>query len=235
MEEENRRSSHPIAQTKIREGSHTIDQKMVWDDPDEVLVVAAILGDLEAFDELAARYRVAVVRLSERIVGPGDAEDVAQDSLLLAFQALPSIENPECFASWLMTITRNRALRFSQNRRRMVETELSELLLAKLVALTPPPLEKQEEDEELNMVLQQLPDQYALVLQMRFFDELPLERISAFLGVPLSTVKWRIFRGKQLFRDQLKIFRKEDIHGKRKRVDQTGERSSPDSTSGSAA
>ncbi len=58
--------------------------------PDEVLVVAVILGDLAAFNELALRYRAAVVRLAQTIVGREDAEDMAQDALLLAFKALPS-------------------------------------------------------------------------------------------------------------------------------------------------
>ena len=53
--------------------------------PDEVLVLGAILGNLEAFEELVVRYRPAVVRLARSIAGADDAEDVAQDSLLLAF------------------------------------------------------------------------------------------------------------------------------------------------------
>src|SRR5215831_9494677 len=82
--------------------------------PDEILVVAAIVGDLEAFDQLVRRYRAAVVRVAQSIVGREDAEDVAQDSLLLAFKALPSIEEPRKFAAWLATITRHRAARFGK-------------------------------------------------------------------------------------------------------------------------
>ena len=62
-----------------------------FESPDELLVVAAILGNLEAFEELVVRYRPAVVRLARTIVGADHAEDVAQDSLLLAFKALPGI------------------------------------------------------------------------------------------------------------------------------------------------
>ena len=46
--------------------------------PDELLVVAAILGNLEAFEELVMRYRPAVVRLARTIVGADYAEDVAK-------------------------------------------------------------------------------------------------------------------------------------------------------------
>src|ERR671933_2461697 len=87
------------------------------DVPDEVLVVAAMLGDLSAFDELCARYRAAVVRAAQGIVGRADAEDVAQDALLIAFKALPTLEAPSKFAAWLAAITRHRALRFSRRER----------------------------------------------------------------------------------------------------------------------
>src|SRR5215208_5772270 len=82
--------------------------------PDELLVIEAILGDFDAFDELALRYRAAVVRTARAIVGRDDAEDVAQDALMLAFKALPSIEDPTKFAAWLSAITRHRALRFGK-------------------------------------------------------------------------------------------------------------------------
>src|ERR671927_1899794 len=86
----------------------------VSESPDELLVIGAILGNLEAFEELVMRYRPAVVRLARTIVGADHAEDVAQDSLLLAFKALPGIEEPRKFAAWLSAITRHRALRFSR-------------------------------------------------------------------------------------------------------------------------
>src|SRR5215207_1140603 len=86
-----------------------------FEPPDEFLVVAAILGNLDAFEQLVVRYRPAVVRLARTIVGSDYAEDVAQDSLLLAFKALPGIDEPSKFAAWLSAITRHRALRFGKS------------------------------------------------------------------------------------------------------------------------
>jgi len=42
-------------------------------------------------------------------------------------------------------------------------------------------------------------------LKLRFLDEMPLKRIAAFLGVPLSTVKWRLHQGKKFLRKQLEM------------------------------
>ena len=175
--------------------------------PDEILVVAAILGDFDAFDELATRYRAAAVRTAQSIVGREDAEDVAQDALLLAFKALPSIEDPTKFAAWLGAITRHRALRLGKRERthQAGRVDLDEFLLEHVEALAHPLVS--DGDQELMLAFEQLPADYALVLRLRFFDEMPLKRIAAFLGVPLSTVKWRVHRGKQLLREQIEQLR----------------------------
>lgn len=171
--------------------------------PDEVLVIAAILGNLEAFEELVLRYRPAVVRLARTIVGADHAEDVAQDSLLLAFKALPGIEEPRKFPAWLSAITRHRALRFSKSETVQMSKRvaLDEALLEKIEALAKPLAEK-ERDEEMIAALESLPADYAMPLRLRFLDEMPLNRIAAFMGIPLSTVKWRIHHGKKLLREK---------------------------------
>src|SRR5215470_3265879 len=131
--------------------------------PDEVLVIAAILGNLEAFEELVLRYRPAVVRLARTIVGTDDAEDVAQDSLLLAFKALPTIDEPRKFGAWLSAITRHRALRFSKSETTHTSRRvaLDEALLEKIEALAKPLAEK-ERDESLIKALDSLTADYAM-------------------------------------------------------------------------
>ena len=172
--------------------------------PDEVLVVAAIVGDLRAFDRLVLRYRAAVVRLAASIVGREHAEDVAQEALLLAFKALPSIEEPRKFAAWLGVVTRHRALRFGKHESRLKaqRVALDDVLIEKLEGLASPMTERIE-NLELRAALDSLPADYALTLKLRFLDEMPLERIAAFVGAPLTTIKWRVRQGKKLLRDKI--------------------------------
>jgi RNA polymerase sigma-70 factor, ECF subfamily len=172
--------------------------------PDELLVVAAILGNLEAFEQLVLRYRPAVVRLARSIVGADHAEDVAQDSLLLAFKALPTIDEPNKFAAWLSAITRHRALRFSKSETTHMNKRvaLDEALLEKIEALAKPAADE-ERNQSMIKALDSLPADYAMPLRLHFLDDMPLARIAAFMGVPLSTVKWRIHHGKKLLRVKL--------------------------------
>ena len=174
--------------------------------PDELLVVAAILGNLDAFEELVLRYRPAVVRLARSIVGSDDSEDVAQDSLLLAFKALPTIEEPGNFAAWLSAITRNRALRFTRSESAYMNkrVEFDNALLEKIDALATP-ISDIVENEELIKSLSEVPADYALPLRLHFLDDMPLKRIAAFMGIPLSTVIWRIHHGKKLMRQKIEV------------------------------
>ncbi len=174
--------------------------------PDEMLVVAAILGDLRAFDELVLRYRSAAYRVARAVAGSELAEDALQEALLLAFKALPSIDDPACFASWLNVITRHAALRMSRNARResIRRVELDEAVLESSAALARPfTLPESFETADIRAAVAALPEDFRLMLQLRFDDEMPLKRIASFLDLPLTTVKWRLHRAKQLVREQL--------------------------------
>src|SRR5438876_3428923 len=113
---------------------------------DEELVLAALLGDLEAFDELVRRFRGAAVLVARQALGSRSAaEDVAQEALLLAFKALPQLEEPSRFAAWLCAITRRRAQRVASRERRSEATEpsqLDRLILAHSEELGTPPADE---------------------------------------------------------------------------------------------
>lgn len=180
--------------------------------PEEVLVVAAILGDLKAFDQLVMRYRQAVLRLAQSITGQENADDVAQDAWLLAFKSLPSIDNPQKFASWLMVITKHRALRYLKMERIRASKSMpmDEYLLEQFSAIHQPDRELKEEGESVRIALDRLPSEYSMVMRMRFYDAIPLKKISSFLDIPLSTVKWRLFKGKSLLQEQIEQVEKAD-------------------------
>ena len=188
------------------------------DTPDEILVVAAILGDLAAFDVLVRRYRAAVIRSARRIVPPDDADDVAQEALLLAFKALPSLEEPGKFPAWLHAITRRSALRFQDRSRahQRGRMALDEAILQQVPAFSHPAA-GDSGGEELRRALDGIPQDYALVLRLHFLDDMPLKRIADFLGISLSTVKWRVYHGKRLLREQFKTFQRKNETWKKKR------------------
>ncbi len=176
---------------------------------DELLVLAAIAGDFASFDELVRRYRAAVLRTVLRITPSQErAEDVVQEALVLAFQALPQLSTPQAFGSWLRTIAVRHARRRSKQERARTDAmdPLSDVTLAMCPALTDSP----EDDvigtadrRRVRDAIATLPHPYGEVLDLRFFHDMPLARIAAYQGVTVDGVKWRLRRALKLLRASL--------------------------------
>jgi len=170
--------------------------------PDEILVAAAIDGDHLAFDDLVSRHRRTAVRAAAAIVGSNQAEDVVQDALLLAHRELASLQDRAKFSRWLLAITRWRALRVARLESRHVvgRVTLDESYLETLSNLASDPRKHDAGDELLLAALESIPPEYAEVIRYHFLHDLPHQKIADFLDIPLSTVKWRCFRGKEILR-----------------------------------
>jgi RNA polymerase sigma factor (sigma-70 family) len=170
--------------------------------PDEMLVAAAIGGDELAFDRLVSRHRHSAFREAARIVGSSRADDVVHDARLLAHRALGSLKDPARFSRWLVAITRWLALRAGrpESRQPLAGVALEEPVLETLSELATAPRRSAAGNALLFMALEGIPPEYAEVVRYHFVHGLSHEKIAGFLGIPISTVKWRCFRGKELLR-----------------------------------
>ena len=91
---------------------------MPSDDPTAELVLRARRGDRDAFTALVrAHLRAAYAVALSVVARPADAEDVAQDAFLIAFERLDSCRDPSRFAGWLLQIVRNQARNWLTKRR----------------------------------------------------------------------------------------------------------------------
>src|SRR5262245_63986837 len=82
------------------------------------LVARALRGETAAFDVLVRRHLRAAYAVALAIVRePQEAEDVAQDAMVTAFERLETCREPERFAGWLLQVVRNRALNALERRR----------------------------------------------------------------------------------------------------------------------
>lgn len=177
---------------------------------DETLVLWSVLGSLEAFDELVRRFRGAVRIIAQQETGTREAaEDVAQEAFVLAFRALPQLEDLSRFPAWLCAITRRRARRIAQQERRSEPcepTKLDQLVLACSRELAAHPVEalaRQSECAEIRASLDRLPADYRAAMQLYYCEEWPVRRIADFLQLPTTTVKWRLHHGRNLLRREL--------------------------------
>lgn len=175
---------------------------------DAELVVAALAGNTQAFDVLVTRYRRAMLTIAQQVVrNPTDAEDVVQDAFLRAFEALPQLTDLNRFGAWLHSITRNRALRYYKSEGRYQPQEDMEPYLnrgADTSAADPAHLvERELTQQAIRDAIQELPDDFRVVIELYYWAEMPQKRMAEFLSLPLTTVKWRLHKAKELLKTTL--------------------------------
>ena len=175
---------------------------------DAELVVVALAGNTQAFDVLVNRYRRAMLTVARQIVrNATDAEDVVQDAFLRAFEALPQLTDLNRFGAWLHSITRNRALRYYKNASRYQPQEDMEPYLntvSDTSAADPAQIVESELTQQgIRDAIQSLPPDYQAVIELYYWAEMPQQRMAEFLSLPLTTVKWRIRKAKELLKTVL--------------------------------
>jgi len=166
---------------------------------DGLLVGAVLQGNKEAYGELVNRYKQKVYGL---LRGMGadrlDAQDVTQETFLKAYRGLGGHDRSRSFAAWLYTIAAN-TLRDKWKRSRPDGWAADPAR---------PQTEKSAEDyvlmaerrSELRERLMQLPDNYRLVLLLRYTNDLTYEEISQVMNVPVKKVQNDLHRAKRRMR-----------------------------------
>ncbi|MCY2992572.1 MAG: sigma-70 family RNA polymerase sigma factor [Planctomycetota bacterium] len=183
-------------------------------------------------DAAAARLDVAtlitvhhrdVYRYAYRLCGrQADAEDLTQQTFLVAQQRLHQLREPDKSLSWLFTIVRNCYLK-SQSKRRPVAAASVELDVDSI------PEEVSEDDidrPQLQLAIDELPEEFKIVLVMFYFEECSYKEIAAQLGISIGTVMSRLARAKGRLRKLLLPAETEAGPDAAKRADQaSGSRS----------
>ncbi len=173
---------------------------------DAALVRRVLAGETEA-------YRTLVKRHQERIFYVGlkffrrfeDAEDFAQEVFLRAFERLASFAGQGSFAGWLYRVAFNLAVNSYRRARSKLVDELRQEALADAdpASDVEGSVVSAESAGRINEALERLPNRYALIVKMHFFDGLSYPEIADILDMPVNTVKSHVFRAKGLIRSLL--------------------------------
>jgi RNA polymerase sigma-70 factor, ECF subfamily len=167
---------------------------------DHGLVAAVLAGDRDSFRFLVEREQVAVYRACLRILGrPHDAEDVAQESFVMAYRSLGTYRGDGPVGGWLLRIAIRQAYRRLGQRRDMAElppelppsSPAADPLAATLAG---------ERQREVRQAVASLREPYREVVALRFFGEMSLDEIATTTRRPLNTVKTHLRRGLERLR-----------------------------------
>jgi RNA polymerase sigma-70 factor, ECF subfamily len=176
---------------------------------DAALVARAAAGDVAAFGALVERHNELAVRVGARLVGPDDAQDVAQDAFLRAFHRMDELRDPKLFRPWLLRIVHNAAVDLLQRRSRRARVESDESGIEGEVAepaeRTPARLlEEREQRDRLARKLRLLRPEHRSVLVLRDLEGLSYEEIAVATGMPMGSVKGRLHRARAELIDVLR-------------------------------
>ncbi len=191
---------------------HSLPSSVVRDD-EPLLVASARSGNTSAFEELVGRYEDKIFRLTSNITGNReDAEDAMQDAFLKAYAHLKDFHGESRFYTWLVRIAANEALMRLRKRRpnhfsldQPIEGD-SDLMPRELEEWSPNPEElyaKSEIDKIISSFVDQLEDEYRIVLVLRDVEELSTQETADALGISLSAVKSRLLRARLKLREKL--------------------------------
>jgi RNA polymerase sigma factor (sigma-70 family) len=175
------------------------------------LVSAAQKGDLQAFNQMVLLYQGRIFNLALRILGDEDsAEDIAQNTFLVAYRSLPGFRNGS-FRAWLFRMCTNACYDELRRRKRhpVLSLEYEDEADERLLPLYDLPgsnilPEKESERHELEQVIQQAlnrldKDQRAVVVLVDLQD-FDYQEAAQVLGVPIGTVKSRLARARRRLR-----------------------------------
>jgi len=171
-------------------------------------VVQRILGGQKrAYSDLVERHKDKAMALAMRMLkNRHDAEEAIQDAFVRAFNALPRFEWKSSFSTWFYRIVFNVcATNLSKKKDEFsVSMEEDEDRPLELPADEPTPDIAYESSEFQNIVhgeIEKLPHAYASILTLFLVQDMTYDEIVDVAGVPLGTVKNRLFRARTMLRD----------------------------------
>ena len=177
------------------------------------LVIKAQKGDRTAFADLARRYRTAAyVAAYARLRDHSEAEDVAQEALLTAYETITSLRQPCKFGAWLCTIAARKASRRGTRRKKRLEglQAIAEEQATGSEYDIWDALEAGELSRAVRGLVAELSQLHREAIELYYFQGYTVAEIAKFLDVPVGTVKRRLHDA----RERLKNVLPEDIMSK---------------------
>jgi RNA polymerase sigma-70 factor (ECF subfamily) len=202
------------------EGAQATEAVVPQVDVDAPLVARVQQGDQRAFEMLVVKYQRRIERLIARMVRDVDlVEDIAQETFIRAYRALPNFRGDSAFYTWLYRIAVNTAKKALMGLKRdplltesamasmdedddgggsRVENELSDgetpesLMASRQVA------------QAVNEAIEALSDDLRQAITLREIDGLSYEEIAELMACPIGTVRSRIFRAREAIAIRLK-------------------------------
>jgi RNA polymerase sigma-70 factor (ECF subfamily) len=201
--------AEPAARNVTKDLPESVAAPVAPPQPEEaVLVKRARQGDLGAYDDLVRRYQERIYSTVYHMTSNHeDANDLAQEAFIKAFQALKSFKGGSSFYTWVYRIAVNKTINFLKQRKNKAHMSLDDLDFnaehdPDLVALVSDKTPRREVNlaelhEKLNAAMQKLSEPHRLVVTLHDVQGLSHEEIAEIMECNIGTVRSRLFYARQ--------------------------------------
>jgi RNA polymerase sigma-70 factor (ECF subfamily) len=172
---------------------------MPLSDTTEQQIIAAVLaGQSEQYRALVEHYHQGlIVHLTNMIGDQAQAEDVAQEAFIQAFNKLGQYVSRYAFSTWLYKIAHNLAYRHLQQAQRTVQLDERAEQIPDQQASTAERLDLEQTKQLTRQAIQTLSPDYRQVVSLYYWENLSYEEIATVLEKPVGTVRTWLHRAKQ--------------------------------------
>jgi RNA polymerase sigma-70 factor (ECF subfamily) len=177
---------------------------------DAVTVAQVLAGNREAYGDLLGRFFPSVLRLCGRLLGDlVEAQDVAQEAILQAYLGLGRLQQPDRFGAWLHAIAANLARSALRRRKRPLPLEAldapapSDLQRPLVLPTVEQVVTLRETHDTIVAALMELSDVNREAVVGYYLQGYSYTELANLLGVPVSTVKSRLFKSRHQLRERL--------------------------------
>lgn len=181
---------------------------------DDELIRLCKARDEDAFAALVERYKARIYGLAYRMIGhQQEAEDVAQEAFIHVYRAIDTFRLGDKFSSWVYRIATNLAIDHLRKRKHKevsidapVGPDSDMYLQLPDKAENPERIVIQAElKSTIEKAIMDLSPTYKAVVVLRHVNNLAYEDIASVLGIPLGTVKTRLFRAREILRRKVEV------------------------------
>lgn len=175
------------------------------DDPIERRAIEAVKnGDAGSYDYLVSKYMKRVVSIAWGIVrNAADAEDLAQEAFVRAFQTIDRFKSGEPFGPWIFRIVTNLSLDVMKHRGRFRHEELSEEEPAARRDRADLPAMTSELGHRIDDAIESLPEMQRIVARLFLVEQFEHAEIAAMTGLSAGTVRSHLSLARSKLRDKL--------------------------------
>jgi RNA polymerase sigma-70 factor (ECF subfamily) len=176
---------------------------------DQTLIHRTLDGDSQAFGLLVRKYQSrlfnGLVQIVRRLP---EAEDLTQETFILAFTKLSSFQGNSAFYTWLYRIGYNLAITRIRRLKSSVSLDSQREAGVDFAGDGESPSDRMEQDEQAVLVrtaLDQLSEEHRTILILREMEEMDYEALSEVLDLPIGTVRSRLHRAREQLREKMMI------------------------------